>query len=44
MQDPSWVAGVVERFSFGLKAKLMPVMTSDDPQKGLATVPEIVKN
>ena len=46
MQDPSWVAGVVERFSFGLQAKieLFPVMTPDDLQKGLAMVPDIVKN
>src|SRR6266700_990333 len=46
MQDASWVAGVVERFSFGLQAKieLFPVMTPDDLQKGLAMVPDIVKN
>jgi hypothetical protein len=46
MQDSSWLAGVVERFSFGLHAKVevMPVMTADDLQKGLAMVPEIVKN
>ena len=46
MQDPSQVAGVVERFSFGLQAKveLIPVMTPDDLQKGLAMVPDIVKN
>ena len=46
MQDASWVAGVVERFSFGLQAKveLIPVMNPDDLQKGLATVGDIVKN
>ena len=38
MQDVSEVAGVVERFSFGLHAKveLMPVMKPEDLQKGLA--------
>jgi hypothetical protein len=45
MQDASLVAGVVERFSFGLQAKveMFPVMTPDDLQKGLAAVPDIVK-
>ena|SRR5579871_1223453 len=46
MQDSTWVAGVVERFSFGLKAKIemIPVMTPDDLQKGLANISDIVKN
>jgi hypothetical protein len=46
MQDETWVAGVVERFSFGLHAsvELMPVMNADDLQKALASVEEIVKN
>jgi hypothetical protein len=46
MQDESWIAGVVERFSFGLHAKieLMPVMNQDDLQKALAGIEEIVKN
>jgi len=40
MQDASEVAGVVERFSFGLHAKveLMPVMNPDDLQKALAGI------
>jgi len=44
MQEATWVAGVVERFSFGLHAKvdLTPVMVPDDLQKALATVPDIV--
>ena len=46
MQDASEVAGVVERFSFGLHAKveLMPVMNPDDLQKALAGIEDIVKN
>jgi hypothetical protein len=46
MQDASWVAGVVERFKFGLQAhiELMPVMNQDDLQKALAGVDEIIKN
>jgi hypothetical protein len=46
MQDASWVAGVVERFSFGLHAsvELTPVMNADDLQKALASIDEIVKN
>jgi hypothetical protein len=46
MTDSSMVAGVVERFSFGLNAKieLIPVMNGADLQKGLANVGEIVKN
>jgi hypothetical protein len=46
MQDATWVAGVVERFSFGLHAKvqLTPVMVPDDLQKALAGVGDIVKN
>ena len=45
MADPSMVVGVVERFSFGLGAKveLFPVMTPEDLQKGLATVSDIVQ-
>ena len=45
MQESSSVAAVVERFSFGLQAKieLFPVMTPDDLQKGLAEVPNIVE-
>jgi hypothetical protein len=46
MQDATWVAGVVERFSFGLHAKvdLTPVMVPDDLQKALATIPDIINN
>ena len=46
MQESSSVAAVVERFSFGLHAKieLFPVMTPDDLQKGLAEVPNIVEH
>jgi hypothetical protein len=46
MQDASGVAGVVERFSLGLHAKveLMPVMNPDDLQKALAGIEDIVKN
>lgn len=45
MQDASFVAGVIERFSFGLQAKveLFPVMGPDDLQKGLSMVPDIVQ-
>jgi hypothetical protein len=46
MPDASGVAGVVERLSFGLHAKVevMPVMNADDLQKGLAGIEDIVKN
>jgi hypothetical protein len=46
MQDATWVAGVVERFSFGLHAHvdLTPVMVPEDLQKALAGVEDIVKN
>ena len=46
MQDATWVAGVVERFSFGLHAhvQLTPVMVPEDLQKALAGVEDIVKN
>jgi hypothetical protein len=46
MQDATWVAGVIERFSFGLEAKveLFPVMTPDDLQKALANIGDIVQN
>jgi len=46
MQDASWVAGVVERFSFGLHAhvQLFPVMVPEDLQKALAGIEDIVKN
>ena len=46
MQDPSQVAGVVERFSFGLEAsiEMTPVMNAEDLMKGLADIEDIVKN
>ena len=46
MQDATWVAGVVERFSFGLHAKiqLTPVMVPDDLLKALRGIDDIVKN
>jgi hypothetical protein len=46
MPDASWVAGVVERFSFGLHAKieLTPVMNQDDLQTAPAGIEDIVKN
>jgi hypothetical protein len=46
MQDASQVAGVVERLSFGLHAKiqLTPVMVPDDLQKALGGIEDIVKN
>ena len=45
MQDETWVAGVVERFCFGVGAKvsLTPVMTPPDLQKALEAVPQIVQ-
>lgn len=46
MKDNSEVAGVVERFSFGLNAsvELTPVMNGEDLQRGLADIETIVKN
>jgi hypothetical protein len=46
LQDPSEIAGVVERFAFGLHAtvQLTPVMVPEDLRKALATVPRIVEN
>lgn len=45
MSDISEVAGVVERFSFGLSAKveLIPVMSPEDLQRGLASIPDILE-
>jgi len=45
MTDSSEVAGVAERFWFGLKANvtMTPVMAPDDLQKGLGGVGDIVK-
>jgi hypothetical protein len=46
MTDASMVAGVVERFSFGLHAKveLFPVMNGADLHKGLSGIGDVVKN
>lgn len=44
MTDSSQVAQTLERFWFGLKAKveLTPVMNGEDLQKGLSDIPAIV--
>ena len=45
MQDSSQVAEIVERFSFGLNAKveLVPVMAADDLHKALSGVPAVIQ-
>lgn len=45
MEDPSQVAGAVERFCFGLNAKIemVPVMNGDDLHEALAGVQDIAK-
>ena len=45
MNDSTQVAGVVERFSFGLNAKveMMPVMNGDDLHKALSGIQDLVK-
>jgi len=44
MQNSSQVAETLERFAFGLKAKvyMTPVMSGEDLQKGLSGIPAIV--
>ena len=45
MQEPSQVAQTLERFWFGLKAKveITPVMTPEDLQKGLSGIAGIIE-
>jgi hypothetical protein len=44
MQESSQIAEIVERFSFGLNAKveLVPVMGADDLHKALSGVPATI--
>jgi hypothetical protein len=44
MQESSQIAEIVERFSFGLNAKveLVPVMAADDLHKALSGVPATI--
>ena len=46
MQESAQVAGVAERFFFGLGAEveMTPVMTAEDLQKGLSDIDSIIKN
>lgn len=46
MQESSQVAGVAERFFFGLGAEveLTPVMNTEDLQKGLSGIEAIIEN
>jgi hypothetical protein len=45
MQDSSEVAGIVEKFAFGIHAgvQMYPVMNAEDLHKGLAGMEDILK-